>query len=64
MKKPFNRFIICIIDIICMPFLLFAAEYNPSEMFIISWGDGSSQLKIDLPFHEDVYNTPEDSSDD
>ena len=41
-----------------------AGEYAPTQMILIGWGDSPNQLKIDLPFHEDVYNTPADSSDD
>jgi hypothetical protein len=40
------------------------AGYGSSEMFTIPWGDSTNQLKIDLPFYEDVNSTPEDSSDD
>jgi hypothetical protein len=56
--------IFCMANIICMPFSLIASQYNATELTTISWGDNTNQLKIDLPFHEDVYNTPLDSTDD
>jgi hypothetical protein len=41
-----------------------ATEYSATSLTTIPWGDGSDELKIDLPFHEDVNNTPQDSTDD
>lgn len=60
----FNILIFCISALIFIPLMLFASQYTATEMTIIYWGENAGQLKIDLPFHEDVYNTPQDSSDD
>jgi len=38
-----------------------SAKYAPREMFVIGWGDGPEQLKLEKPTHN--YNA-EDSSDD
>ena len=41
-----------------------SAAYKSGDILTIPWGDSANQLKIDLPFHEDVNNTPFDSTDD
>jgi len=38
-----------------------SAKYAPREMFVIGWGDGPDQLKLETPTHN--YN-PVDSTDD
>ena len=41
-----------------------AAEYEFAEIVVLPWGDGTNELKIQLPSYSDVNNTPEDPSDD
>jgi hypothetical protein len=40
------------------------AEYESTEILVISWGSGQNQLDVAEPGYEDVNFTPEDSSDD
>jgi hypothetical protein len=54
---------------ILLAFILFPlspafSEFSSLELRFIPWGDSFNQLMIDLPIHEDVYNTPKDSIDD
>jgi hypothetical protein len=55
------KYILLLIVLLTAPAL---AAYAPEEMCVIPWGDSVNQLKIALPFHEDIYNTPSDSTDD
>jgi hypothetical protein len=54
---------ILLLGLALIPSLCFGA-YKAEEMCVIGWGDSANQLKIDMPFHEDVNNTPDDNSDD
>ena len=53
-----------IIFSLCCSYSRAGAAYEPNEMFTILWGDSSNQLKISMPYYEDVNGTPSDSTDD
>jgi len=55
---------ILIANLISSNIALAEITFKEEEIFRISWGDKPNQLKIGLPFYEDINNTPSDSSDD
>jgi hypothetical protein len=40
------------------------ADYTPTELFVIDWGEGRSELKASPSFSDVDPGTPEDSTDD
>jgi len=53
-----------LIYLIVFSVITFAQKYKPTELFTITWGDASEQLKIQEPFYYDTCGTPGDISDD
>ncbi len=41
-----------------------SGEFVNEEVFVLSWGEDSDQLKISDPAYDDYMGTPEDSLDD